>query len=203
MVSDDWLQATGSSEQSFSMGSFEDNYIRACPVMALHGPDGKVAAFANLYPEYRRNEATVDLMRRRTGSENGTMEMLCAALLDWAKAEGYDTFNLGLCPLAGIGEAAHDPAAERALRSIFEHSRRFYNFKGLHDFKAKFHPQWSPRFLVYPGPASLPAVALATVRAHAGDDFLWRYLRAGRPARECPPQLPVSIPSLPLPAAEG
>ena len=53
--------------------------------------------------------------------------------------------------------------------------RQFYNFQGLHKFKEKFQPRWSPRYLVYPGPASLPAVVLALNRASSGDDFIWQY----------------------------
>jgi hypothetical protein len=32
-------------------------------------------------------------------------------------------------------------------------------------FKAKFHPAWLPRYLVYPGAASLPMVAIALIPA--------------------------------------
>ncbi len=177
-VSDEWLSLVRGGEKSFFIGAFEDNYIRHCPVMAVHGPDNRVCAFANLYPEFGRNEATIDLMRRRRAGENGIMELLFVSLFFWAKENGYDTFNLGLSPLAGVGHDMDDPAGERALRFIYERSRKYYNFQGLHGFKSKFHPQWSPRYLIYPGASSLPAVALAVIRAHAGENFLWNSLRA-------------------------
>ena len=66
---------------------------------------------------------------------------------------------------------------EKALSYIYEHLNQFYNFKGLHAFKSKFRPIWEPRYLVYPGPASLPAVLAALVKADSGDDFLWKYLK--------------------------
>jgi len=66
---------------------------------------------------------------------------------------------------------------ERALHYIYEHVNQFYNFKGLHQFKEKFHPHWSPRYLAYPGMASLPAVAITLVRADSGADFAREYLR--------------------------
>lgn len=177
-VSDEWLSLVRGGEKSFFIGAFEDDYIRHCPVMAVHGPDNRVCAFANLYPEFGRNEATIDLMRRRRAGENGIMELLFVSLFFWAKENGYDTFNLGLSPLAGVGHDMDDPAGERALRFIYERSRKYYNFQGLHGFKSKFHPQWSPRYLIYPGASSLPAVALAVIRAHAGENFLWNSLRA-------------------------
>ena len=75
--------------------------------------------------------------------------------------------------------------AERALGFIFEHVNQFYDFKGLHAFKSKFHPIWSPRYLVYPGPASLPAVAVALILADSGTAVLWRREKA-RPPRVGP-----------------
>jgi len=176
-VSDAWLAMMHGTEKSFSLGWFDDEYIRNAPIMAVHRPDGTITAFANILPEYQRNEATIDLMRRRPDAEDSTMEFLFLSLLDWARRQGYATFNLGLSSLAGVGEEADDPAVERALHYIYEHVNQFYNFKGLHEFKDKFHPWWEPRYLVYPGPTSLPAVAAALIRADSGDDFAAEYLK--------------------------
>ncbi len=176
-VSDEWLTTVHGREKGFSLGWFDDDYIRSSPVMAVHAPDGRISAFANIIPEYQRRESTIDLMRRRHAVESGTMDFLFIALLRWAREEGYATFNLGLSPLAGVGAEAGDPAIERALHYIYEHVNQFYGFKGLHDFKEKFRPQWSPRYLAYPGIATLPAVAVAIIRADSGDVFVWDYLR--------------------------
>ncbi|HMN30642.1 MAG TPA: phosphatidylglycerol lysyltransferase domain-containing protein, partial [Caldilineaceae bacterium] len=92
---------------------------------------------------------------------------------EWAKAQGYATFDLGLSALWGIGEQPTDPQVERLLRYIYQHVSEFYNFQGLHAFKEKFHPHWSPRYLVYPNPTALPTVLWALGRATAGDDLLW------------------------------
>jgi len=89
--------------------------------------------------------------------------------------KGYSTFNLGLSALSGVGESTEDPAFERALHYVYEHVDQFYNFKGLHEFKEKFHPTWSPRYLIYPNPANLPLVALAMIRADSGDDVISSY----------------------------
>lgn len=176
-VSDQWLTMMHGREKRFSLGWFDDEYIRSSPVMAIHTPDRTISAFANIVPEYQRNEVTADLMRHRPEVEGGTMDFLFVSLFEWAKTQGYDTFNLGLSPLAGVGQRSDDPRVERALHFIYEHVNQFYSFKGLHAFKEKFHPRWSPRYFVYPGPASLPAVAFALNRASSGDDFIWQYLK--------------------------
>jgi phosphatidylglycerol lysyltransferase len=172
-VSDEWLTMRKGREMRFSLGAFEDDYIRGSRVMAVHTPEGPISAFANIVSEYRHNGISIDLMRRRPQVENGTMEFLFVNIIEWARTCGYATFNLGLSALAGVGEDADDPAVEKALHYIYEHIYHFYNFKGLHVFKNKFNPQWSPRYLVYPGSASLPAVAIALIRADSGNSLAW------------------------------
>lgn len=145
--------------------------------MTVRPPDKTTVAFANIIPEYRAPESTIDLMRYRGAAPSGTMDFLVVSLFQWATAAGYETFNLGLSPLAGVGEAAGDPIVERTLHFIYDHLNQFYNFKGVHRFKDKFHPRWAPRYLIYPGPSALPAVALAIISADAGRRRLVDYLR--------------------------
>ncbi|MCB0065276.1 MAG: lysylphosphatidylglycerol synthetase family protein, partial [Caldilineaceae bacterium] len=147
-VSDEWLTMMHGSEQRFALGWFDDAYVANSQVMALHDPQGAIVAFANFVPEYQRNELALDLMRRRQQTEAGSMEFLFIAMLEWAQTAGYNTFNLGLSALSGVGEAANDPVLERTLYYIYGHINQFYNFRGLHEFKEKFHPEWSPRYLI-------------------------------------------------------
>jgi len=176
-VSEEWLLMTNGSELRFSLGWFDDDYVRNSVVAAVRSADGRISAFANLVPEYQRREVAIDLMRRVHHVENGTMEFMLVSIFEWAKKNGYPTFSLGLSALSGVGKKSDDPAVEHALGYIFDNVGRFYNFKGLHAFKDKFHPAWEPRYLIYRGAADLPAVAAALVRAHSGDNFLWASLK--------------------------
>lgn len=179
-VSNEWLTNVHGSEIKFATGWFDDDYIRNSPVMTISDPEGDISAFANVVPEYTRPEFAVDLMRRRNQVESGTMDFLFINLLRWAREQGAASFSLGLSALSGLEEYSNDLAAERALHYIYENVSRFYNFKGLHAFKEKFHPQWQPRYLVYPGLTNLPLVSTALVRANTGDNFLWSYLFSSR-----------------------
>jgi len=116
-------------------------------------------------------------MRHKPDAENGTMDFLFVSLFLWAKSRGYETFNLGLSGLSGVGETAGDPAVERALHYVYEHGNQFYNFKGLHAYKTKFNPIWSPCYLIYPGPGSLLPVALALIQADAGENPIPSYIK--------------------------
>lgn len=171
-ISDEWLQMSKGAEKHFSVGWFDKNYLRECPIAAVHTPEGKISAFANIVSEYCRNEITIDLMRRRTEVERGTMEFLFISMFSYFQKQGYDDFNLGLVALSGVGESHSSPRLEKALNYLYEHLNKFYNFQGLHTFKEKFHPQWQPRYLIYPNLVTLPDVVVALVRADSGDRLL-------------------------------
>jgi phosphatidylglycerol lysyltransferase len=178
-ISDDWLTRMHGSEKRFSLGWFEDSYICSSPIAAVYSPEGPISAFANIVTEYQSSEATIDLMRHRQPLENGTMEYLFVNLFLSTKALGYHRFNLGLSALSGVGEHSDDPAMERVMHFIYENVNQFYNFKGLHAFKEKFGPEWSPRYLIYRGTANLAQAWLAVTQANAGSsslllDFLQR-----------------------------
>jgi phosphatidylglycerol lysyltransferase len=174
-------------EKRFSLGWFDEEYLNSTRVIVIRNPEGPIDAFANILPEYQASEISIDLMRHRRQAEKGQMDFLFVSLIEWAKAQGFATFNLGLSGLSGIGENPTDPAIERAMHYIYEHVDQFYNFKGLHEFKSKFDPTWSPRYLIYPSAASLPAVAIAMLRADSGTDLLGVIRR--------PSQTPSRVPS--------
>jgi phosphatidylglycerol lysyltransferase len=176
-ISDEWLTSVKGTEKRFSLGWFDEDYLNSTPVIVIRSPQGYIDAFANILPEYQANEVGIDLMRHRPLAEKGQMDFLFVSLFEWAKEQGYATYNMGLSGLSGIGEKPADPAIERALHYVYEHVNQFYNFKGLHEFKGKFDPRWSPRYLVYPNITSLPAVTIAMMRADSGTDLLGGYLK--------------------------
>jgi phosphatidylglycerol lysyltransferase len=165
-ISDDWLSTRGAKEMGFSLGWFDEEYLNTCSILLVRDGEGFIDALANVVTEFQANEAAVDLMRHRSYSEKGIMDFLFVSLFLWAKEKGFASFNLGLSTFSGIGEDPKDPAIQRTLHFIYENVNRFYNFKGLHAFKEKFHPTWSPRYLVYPGAGNLPAVSVSLLRAN-------------------------------------
>lgn len=177
-ISDEWLRLVHGSEKRFSLGWFDDDYLRSCEIAVVRTPEGKISAFANVIPEYQRNEITIDLMRHRTEIEHGTMDFLFIEMLNHFKQQGYDGFNLGLSALSGVGETKESPRLEQAARYLSQHLNQFYNFQGLHAYKDKFSPRWEPRYLIYPSLVALPDVLVGLVRADSGDRLL-DYLKPG------------------------
>ncbi len=171
-VSDEWLQMMNGSEKRFSLGWFDVNYLRDCETAVVQTGEGKIMAFANVVPGYQLNEITIDLMRRLTEVEKGTIDFLLVSLFQHYQERGYDGFNLGLSALSGVGETSTSARLEKALHYLYEHLNQFYNFKGLHGFKEKFQPNWEPRYLVYPSLAALPDVVVGLIRADSGDRLI-------------------------------
>jgi phosphatidylglycerol lysyltransferase len=173
-ISDAWLSIKRGTEKHFSLGWFDEQYLQSTPVIVVYNPEDRLIAFANVVPEYQRSEVSIDLMRYLSG-EHGIMDFMFVSLFEWARSQGYAQFNLGLSTLSGVGENPEDPNIERALHFTYEHIRHFYNFKGLHEFKSKFHPIWSPRYLIYPNAAALPPILLAMNAASRGGDIFSNY----------------------------
>jgi phosphatidylglycerol lysyltransferase len=171
-VSDDWLTARRATELRFSLGWFDEAYLNTCPILLVRDREGFIVAFANIVTEFQANEVAVDLMRYLQRTESGLMDFLFVSLFQWAHEQGFATFNLGLSALSGVGEHFDDPIVERALNFIYQNVDRFYNFRGLHSFKEKFHPLWTPRYLIYPGISNLPPISAAIVRASLGGEPL-------------------------------
>jgi phosphatidylglycerol lysyltransferase len=171
-ISDEWLTSRGVSEMRYSLGWFDEAYLNTCPILLARDREGFIEAFVNIITEFQANEVTIDMMRHRRVTESGLMDFLFVSLLQWARDQGFATFNLGLSAFSGVGEHSGDPMTERALNYLYRNINRFYNFQGLHSFKEKFHPIWSPRYLVYSGAQNLPAISVALMRASLGGGLL-------------------------------
>jgi phosphatidylglycerol lysyltransferase len=158
VVSEAWLTEKKGAEKGFSLGYFEPAYLCRCP-LALVRRQGRIVAFANLWPAGDRHEISVDLMRYDpAAAPHGVMDYLFTSLLAWGAAERYRWFNLGMAPLAGMDQRDDEPLWNRLAAFVYRHGENFYNFEGLRRFKAKFEPVWEPRYLASPAGLALPGV---------------------------------------------
>jgi phosphatidylglycerol lysyltransferase len=128
-----------------------------------------------------RNGWLVEQIIRARAAPNGTAESLVDAAFRAAAAEGLAYFTLGLSPLSGVTgvAAAHgnaqDPAATDpwwltlGFRWLRLHGSRFYNFRGLETFKAKFSPEeWEPIYAICNQRAFTPRILLAIAAVFGG-----------------------------------
>jgi phosphatidylglycerol lysyltransferase len=163
-VSDEWLQIPGRRERGFTLGRFEDAYLRSSAVATAVDATGRVVAFMNQIPSFVPGEATVDLMRRRTESPHGVMDYLLVRLFAHLRERGFTRFNLGMAPMSGFGEHEDASPEERAVHLFFRRMTFLFSYTGLRAYKAKYASHWESRYLVYENVLQLPAVALAIGR---------------------------------------
>jgi len=156
-ISDAWLSLKNTREKSFSLGFFNENYLRYFPAGVVI-KDEQILAFSNIWQGAGRLECSIDLMRHLPGAPNGLMEYLFVELMRWGKEQGYRWFNLGMAPLSGLENHELAPLWNRLGAFIFRHGEHFYNFKGLRQYKNKFDPVWEPRYLAVPSAVALPRI---------------------------------------------
>ncbi len=166
-ISNEWLKFPGRRERNFSVGFFDDEYLINSILFTLKNKTGEIIAFANQIPSYAKNEATIDLMRYRNNTPNGTMDFLFLELFAYLHKKGFEKFDFGFSPIAIEAKSETDNRLkEKVLLEIYKKSGKIFSFSGLHKYKQKFDPVWNDRYLIYKkGSVNLlkTAVSVATL----------------------------------------
>jgi phosphatidylglycerol lysyltransferase len=156
-ISDDWLMNKPGGEKGFSLGFFDEEYLRRTPIAVIRCNE-TICAFANLWCGCGHDEITVDLMRYPSDAPEGVMEYLFIQMMLWGREQGYAWFNMGMAPLSGIESRRLAPLWNRLAGLAFRYGENFYSFQGLRSYKEKFDPVWEPRYLASRGGMALPRV---------------------------------------------
>jgi phosphatidylglycerol lysyltransferase len=149
-VSESWLADKNTAEKGFSLGAFSEEYMAHFDCAVIRA-QGVIVAFANLWPAPAGGELSIDLMRYDQAAPKAVMDALFAQLMLWGAENGYEWFQLGMAPLAGLEARALAPLWHKMGNLVYAHGENFYNFEGLRSYKEKFEPQWQPRYLACPG----------------------------------------------------
>lgn len=160
-ISDAWMSNKRAREKGFSLGFFDEDYLRHTNIAVIKDDAGNIKAFANLWQTANREELSIDLMRYDPNTQKGIMDFLFAELMLWGKAENYQWFSLGLAPLAGLERCPLAPLWHKIGSTVFDMGDQFYNFKGLHEYKAKYAPHWESRYIAAPGGLSIPFILVS------------------------------------------
>lgn len=156
-VSNDWLEHKAGAEKGFSLGFFDEEYLRHFPVAVISQGE-TIVAFANLWLSGDRQEISIDLMRYHRAAPASVMEGLFVHTMCWGRQQGYRRFMLGMAPLAGVETTRGGSLWNRLGALVFTHGESVYHFQGLRAYKEKFRPEWEPHYLAFPGGLSLPRV---------------------------------------------
>jgi phosphatidylglycerol lysyltransferase len=146
-VSDEWLYEQDYSELVFAQGRFNIAELKHHTIIAVENEEEKVAAFANIIPDYASGEATYDLIRKAENAPKDSIDFLMIEMFMYLKSKGYQKVNMGLAPMSGIEHGKDFP--EKTIKFAYEQIRSFSHYKGLRGFKDKFDPEWQNRYLIY------------------------------------------------------
>jgi lysylphosphatidylglycerol synthetase-like protein (DUF2156 family) len=154
-ISDQWLAHHAGGEKGFSMGGFTPGYVSEFPV-ALVRVDGRPAAFATLWTTAARGAYSMDLMRYADDAPKNIMDYLFVELIAWGRLQGYQAFEFGMAPLAGLEDRPLAPIMSRVGNLLFERGEEIYNFQGVRRYKDKYDPVWQPRYIAAPHKWAIP-----------------------------------------------
>jgi lysylphosphatidylglycerol synthetase-like protein (DUF2156 family) len=154
-ISDSWLAAQSGGEKGFSMGGFKASYILEFPV-AVARFEGRIVAFASLWVTANKGAYSVDLMRYAQDAPKNMMDYLFVEIIEWGRGQGYEAFEFGMAPLAGLEDRPLAPIMSRVGRLLFERGGEIYNFRGLRKYKDKYDPVWAPRYIAAPRKWAIP-----------------------------------------------
>jgi lysylphosphatidylglycerol synthetase-like protein (DUF2156 family) len=156
IISDSWLGHHAGGEKSFSMGGFDPRYVAEFPVAVVRGEEGRIVAFATLWLSAGKVSFSMDLMRYSDEAPKNVMDYLFVELLQWGKDEGYQAFEFGMAPLAGLQDRPLAPIMSRVGRLLYERGEEIYNFQGVRRYKDKYDPVWRPRYIAAPQKWAIP-----------------------------------------------
>jgi phosphatidylglycerol lysyltransferase len=86
------------------------------------------------------------------------MDFLFVELFEWGRTQGYQAFDFGAAPLAGLEDRPLAPIMSRVGRLLFERGEEIYNFRGVRRYKDKYDPVWQPRYVAAPHRWQIPMV---------------------------------------------
>ncbi len=168
-ISDEWLARQSGGDKAFALGGFNPGYLREFPV-AIARWEGRIVAFANLWPTASRDAFSIDLMRYNWAAPKRIMDFLFVELISWGREQGYGYLDFGNAPLAGLEDRPLAPMMTRVGRLMFDLGEDVYNFQGVRSYKDKFHPNWEPRYAAAPAKWAI-AILLADVSLLSSGGF--------------------------------
>lgn len=133
---------------------------------------GTPVAFLVASPVRARGGYLVELLARSHDAPNGSSELLIDAAMRRFAQEGCRYVSLGLVALAHAAdkEIQKNPAWLRGLMYFTRaHANRFYNFRGLEQFRVKMSPEvWEPVYAISNEPRFSTGTAYAVGAVFSG-----------------------------------
>ena len=167
-VSHSWRGRAPERGFTMALGRPPSSLDPDCRTVVGRDARGAVQGYLHLVPCYGGDPGySLDQMRRRPDAPNGLMEWMISATAEELASRRIGRFSLNFAFLGALFRAERMNPYQRAEAAAIRTLNPFFQIERLHDFNAKFKPEWTPRFIYYEPPLSLPRVALAYLEAEA------------------------------------
>ncbi len=137
------------------MGGFQPGYVSEFPIAVVR-MEGRPVAFSTLWTTAQKTTFSTDLMRYSDDAPKNIMDYLFVELIEWGRAQGYQAFEFGMAPLAGLEDRPLAPILSRVGKLFYDRGEDIYNFQGVRKFKDKYDPNWQPRYVAAPRKWTIP-----------------------------------------------
>ncbi|MHC5246969.1 bifunctional lysylphosphatidylglycerol flippase/synthetase MprF [Enterococcus sp. LJL90] len=145
-VSDEWLD--GAKEKQFSVGRFEDSYLNASGVGVVFNQANELVGFITQQP-ISQTTVSFDLLRLKKEVPASLANFLIAKQLDVYRSEGFAYANIGMAPLARVGDSEFSFWEERVMNIIYRYGSFFYEFQTSQQNKEYYVDEWQSRYFAY------------------------------------------------------
>ncbi|HZD11203.1 MAG TPA: phosphatidylglycerol lysyltransferase domain-containing protein, partial [Candidatus Binatia bacterium] len=173
LINDEWLTIMRDESFAHVVSHFDESYVAQSPVMTTETPRSLVSAFATLIMDPGGESLAIDVLRHRPQIREGTLELLILALIQWAQRHEFHSVNLG----AAFPGFEDEDMLNGMSRTLLDGNGESQAMSRLYEVRARFNPRWQPRYLVYPGATSLPAVWSAVTRERTSEHWLWQLVK--------------------------
>ncbi|WP_132432595.1 phosphatidylglycerol lysyltransferase domain-containing protein [Pseudonocardia endophytica] len=158
----------GETERGFSMAlSRVADPDDPDAVLVTADRDGTPCGLLQLVP-WGPDGLSLDVMLRAADADNGVNELLIAELMAALPRLGVRRVSLNFAVFRSALERGERIGAGPVARSwarLLRLASRWWQIDSLYRFNAKFRPEWSPRYVMFPSVRELPRVMLAVLEA--------------------------------------
>ncbi len=152
-----WLKTKKFAPLGFSLNYYPFPSEACAQALTVYSSENKLIGAFSFLPYKKQKGMVLESMLRSHDAPNGMSEGALAEAILHFKEGGYDEVSLGVAPLSGT---------TKAIKFVFDHFNRFYNYRSLFAFKAKFNPAWRSKYLTFKKSGDLPKITLALIQVH-------------------------------------
>ncbi|OQO69015.1 hypothetical protein BH747_10545 [Enterococcus villorum] len=144
-VSKSWLH--GAREKHFSVGRFNEEYLLTSGIGIVR-KEQKIVGFIT-EQTISAHQAGYDLLRTLPDEPQELADYLLVNLFIIYREKGYLEANLGLAPLANVGETDFSFFQERMMHIVYNYGNFFYSFQSAYEEKLRYVTRWEGRYFAY------------------------------------------------------